>query len=287
MVRLLQIAGIGALLIAGVFLASLNPWRPLGLFHLGISQDPEATKFLSAPGAVTRFNTGKDSQVSDDQDKTPPLVKQAQTLESIINPRVPPPTPVTTASARSPSTTVLRPPSTAKFDLIGISYLPSDPENSFAYIRLPDNTFQWVRQGSEVGHLTIKQVKHDSIICSDGQRLSEMKVEPVVDTASLLEGGTITAGSLPVSTRLNAEDEAGLDELVHRLKKELGTSKPNQADSGAASAKIDKLISEAKSAISEEEAQKLEKLGEQLSSSPEETRREVPRRMSPVRPLKQ
>ena len=287
MVRLLQIAGVGALLVAGVVLASLNPWRPVGLLHLGISSDPDATRFLNAEGAVARFNARKDSQVSDDQDKTPPLVKQAQTLESILNPRVPPPAAAAAASTRAPSTAVLRPPSSAKFELIGISYLPPDPENSFAYIHLPDNTFQWVRQGSEVGHLTIKQVKQDSIICSDGQRLSEMKVGPVVDTASLLEGGGITAGSPPVSARLNAEDEAGLNELVHRLKQELGPSKGNQADSGTASAKIDKLISEAKSSISEEEAQKLEKLGEQLNSSPEEKRREAMRRMSPVRPPKQ
>jgi hypothetical protein len=323
MVRLLQIAGIGALLVAGVVLASLNPWRPLRLLHLGISQDPEAAKFLNAEGAVTRFNTRKDSQVSDNQDKTPPLVRQAQTLESIINPRVSPTAPVTAANTRAPSTAVLRPPSPAKFDLVGISYLQSNPENSFAYIRLPDNTFQWVRQGSEVGHLTIKQVKNDSIICSDGQRMSEMKVAPAVDTASMLEVGAvpsdpaaaglfkgaaaqpvsqpgaraslsdrITAGSPAAFARLSAEEEASLRELANRVK-ELKAAKSNQVDSNATSAEVDKLISEAKSSrISAEEAQKLEKLGEQLvngtkDTSPEEKRRELPRRMSPPRPPKQ
>ena len=314
MVRLLQIAGVGALLVAGVVLASLNPWRPLNFLHLGISQDPEAAKFLNTEGADTRLDTRKDSQASGDQDKTSPLVRQAQTLESIINPRVPPTAPATTVSARTPSTAVLRPPTAAKFDLVGISYLQSDPESSFAYIRLPDNTYQWVRQGSEVGHLTIKQVKNDSIICFDGQRMSEMKVEPTVDTASLLEVGAvpsgpaatglfkgaaaqpvsqpgaraslsdrITAGSSPLSARLSAEDEASLNELAHRLK-ELKATKPNQIDSNAASAEMDKLISEAKSSrISAEEAQKLEKLGEQA----EEKRREAMRRMGPPRPPKQ
>jgi len=315
MVRLLQIAGVGALVVAGVVLASLNPWRPLGFLRLGISQDPEAVKFMNAQGAVTQFNTRKDSQVPDDQDKIPPLERQARTLESIINPRIPPPTQTSVATTnRGPTTPVLKPPVSANFTLIGISYLPSDPESSFAYIRLPDNTFQWVRQGNEVGHLTIKQVKNDSIICFDGQKMSEMKVEATVDTASLLEGGSapsdptatmlkgtvsqpvsqpgvraplsdrITAGSSPALANLTAEEEASLRELANRVK-ELKASKSNQADSNATAAEIDRLISEAKSSrISPEEAQKLDKLGEQA----EEKRREAMRRMGPPpRPPKQ
>lgn len=323
MVRLLQIVGVGALVLAGLFLASLNPWRPLRFLHLGITQDREAEEFLAAPSAVTRFNTLKDSQVSDNQPTTPPLVQQAQTLESIINPRVPQTsqTPVTPTNVRAPGTPPPPPRSTAKFDLVGISYSQFNPESSFAYIRLPDNTYQWIQQGSEIGHLTVKQVKNDSIICSDGQRISEMKVEATIDTASILEVGAasaeptasgllqgsvaqpasppgvraplsdrITAGTSPASARLSEEDEAGLNELVHRLKELKGT-KPDQADSNTA-AEVSKLISEIKSSrVSPEEAQKLEKLGEQLNGardpSAEEKRRELMRRLNPSRPPQQ
>jgi len=319
MVRLLQIVGVGAFVFAGLVLASLNPWRPLRLLHLGITQDREAEEFLAAPSAVTRFNTLKDSQVSDNQPTTPPLVQQAQTLESIINPRVPTAqTPVTPTNVRAPGTPPPPPRTTAKFDLVGISYSQSNPESSFAYIRLPDNTYQWIRQGSEIGHLTVKQVKNDSILCSDGQRISEMKVEPTIDTASILEvgaasaeptasglfrgtavppaspsgvrtplSGRITAGTSPASAPLSEEDEAGLNELVHRLK-ELKGAKPDQADSNTA-AEVSKLISEIKSSrVSAEEAQKLEKLGEQLNGardpSAEEKRRELMRRLNQSRP---
>lgn len=315
MVRLLQIVGVGALIVAGIVLVSVNPWRPLGLFNLGISQDPKAGEFIQSPGAVNVFNESRDSQPSNGQEQDPPLVQQAKTLESILNPRVPETGPAQAPVTSRKDTPVVKPPaSTAKFDVVGISYLASDPVNSFAYIRLPDNSYQWIRQGSEVGHLTVAEVKVDSIVCSDGK---EIKVESTVATGSILEGGAavisepetpgvlkgklvspgtrpslhsplssrITAGRAPASTPLNAEDEANLNELVQRLK-EINAAKAGQADSNGASAEMDKLISEAKaSRMSPEEAQKLDKLGEELDKAnnlpPEEKRREAMRRVGP------
>lgn len=320
MVRLLQIIGVTALVFAGLVLASIK-W-PLATFHLGLSQDREAAEFLDAPTAVARFNSRQDSHAVDNQDKTPLLVRQAQTLEGILNPRVPPPAPAASSTA---SQTLAAPkplaPSTAKFDLVGVSFSPADSASSFAYIRLPDNNYQWLQQGSEVGHLIVKEIKADSIICSDGQRLSEMKVELTVDTADILETGAaaaapaasdrITAGASPLSARLTGQDEASLNELVHRLKKELGKPKADQADANTPpaekSAAVGKLITEYKSSrVSPEEAQKLDKLGEQLNDAndkqndkpgdkqsdkpsdkqAEEKRRELMRRMSQPRPAK-
>jgi hypothetical protein len=295
MVRLLQIVGIAAFVLTGFVLASLKwPVQPLGL---GVTQNPQVVSFLEEPGAVTRFNDGKDSQVADDQsDKTPPLVRAAQTLEEIINPRIVPAEASTAKTETRITPTFVKPltPSTAKFNLVGICYSPANPENSFAYIRLPDNEYQWVQQGSEVGHLTVKQIKNASIVCFDGKNLNEMTVEPTVDTASILETGgvapeadRITGGSpaAPGSTHLTGQDEASLSELVHRLKQELQKdSKSEQADANTAggekAAEVGKLISEYKSSrVSPEEAQKLENLGEQLNgnknSSAEEKRREL------------
>lgn len=311
MIRVLQITGVVALILAGLVLASIK-W-PVPPLHMGLARDREAGEFLDAPTAVSRFNSRQDSQVPDNQDKTPLLVRQARTLEGIINPRVSLPASTAAASAAPGTATAPKPlsPSTAKFDLVGVSYSPSDPANSFAYIRLPDNTYEWVPQGSEIGHLIVKQVKADSIICSDGQRPSEMKVEPTVDTASLLETGIaataspasdrITAGTSPLSGRLTGQDETSLNELVHRLKNELGKApKIDQGDSNTAptekAAAVGKLITEYKSShVSAEEAQKLENLGEQLNGANEkqndkqmeEKRREILRRMSQPRSPKQ
>jgi len=304
MVRMVRIIGVAALTGTALMLASIKwPVRPL---HLGITPDRDARQFLEGPSAVTRFNGRQDSnEVSGNQDKTPPLVKQAQMLEEILNPRIP----QAAASVPAPNARIPAPPvkpvaSSAKFDLIGISYSPSDPTSCFAYIRLPDNTYQWICQGSEIGHLTIKQVKSNSIICLDGQRMSEMPVESTIDTASLLETGAgssasdrITAGVSPLSARLTGQDEASLNELVQRLKQELQKeNKSNQADSNAVStekaAAAGKLITDYKSSlVGAEEAQNLENLGEKLSGAKdnqiEEKRREILRRLSPPRSPKQ
>lgn len=300
MLRIARIVGVAALVFTGLVLASIKwPVHPL---HLGLTQDREAKEFLEKDSAVTRFNSRQDNnEVSANQDKTPPLVKQAQILEEILNPRVAQAAPVSAPNARGPTLPVQPPKSTAKFDLVGISYSVSDPGNSFAYIRLPDNTYQWIRQGSEVGHLTVKQVKSNAIVCFDGQRMNEMVVEPTIDTASILETGLkvpaldrITGGN---SARLTGQDEAGLNELVHRLKQELQKEgKSNQADSNAVSAEkaaaAGKLITEYKSSqVGAEEAQNLEKLGEKLNGAKdnpvEEKRRELLRRMSQPRSPKQ
>ncbi len=305
MVRMVRIIGVATLVCMGLVLGSIK-W-PVRSLHLGITQDRESTEFLQRDSAVTRFNSRQDNtEASNSQDKTPPLVKQAQMLGEILNPRVPqaPPGPAASSTPRGPTTPVPPKPS-AKFDLVGISYSPSDPGDSFAYIRLPDNTFQWIRPGSEIGHLVVKQIKGHSIICSDGQRMSEMTVEPAIDTASILEtganpaaSGRITMGTPSVSgSRLTGQDEASLNELVHRLKQELQKeNKSNQADSNTAStdkaAAAGKLITEYKSSlVGAEEAQNLEKLGEKLNgpkdNQAEEKRRELLRRMSQPRSPKQ
>jgi len=294
--------GLAALVFTGLVLASIK-W-PVDLLHLGIAQDRGVKQFLEGPGAVTRFNTRNDNQVPDNQDKTPLLVRQAQTLEGIINPREPQAAAVSVPQTvtRGPATPPPPPQSSAKFELFGISYSPSNPTSSLAYIRLPDNTYEWVMQGSEIGHMVIKQVKNDSIICFDGKRMSEMTLEPAIDTASILETGAvsvasdrITDGASPLSPRLTGQDAASLNELVQRLKQELQKdSKSDQAGSNAAPAEkaaaAGKLITEYKSSlVSPEEAQNLEKLGEQLNGAKdskmmmEEKRRELMRRLGQPR----
>lgn len=319
MVRLLRISGVAALALAGLVLVSiLGPVRPLGL---GITADQGAARFLDSPSAVERFRILQGDQAPDTQDTTPAVVREAEALADIINPRAvatPNPGPVTPKPTQGP--VVSKPvPSTAKFGLIGVCHSPSDPQNSFAYIRLPDNTCQWVKQGSQVGHLTVQEIRDGSILCLDGQQMNEMPVESLVDTASLLETGkasslpvvsTLGAGgtprpglptpspdrttvsvSSPASSRLTEQEQQGLSDLVQRLRQELqsGRAGDSNATPGQRTAAIGKLISEYKSSrVSPEEAQKLESLGEQLNEGqidPAEARRqELLKRLGQSRP---
>jgi hypothetical protein len=302
MVTIVRIVGVAALILAGLVLALL--WGPFHPFGLGAPDNQGAKDFLSAPSAVETFNKSRVAGASASGDKTSPLVKQALALEEVMRPRVE----VAQASSNRGGPT---PPSpvkpVVKFNLIGISYSASDPHASFAFIRLPDNTYQWIQPGSVVGHQTVKEIKGGSIVCTDGQRDSEISVEATPNTASLLETGAATpvaaasglpspavrpatfpGGRPPVpdpasaaakpapvdSGRLSEQEKARVDELANRLKERLqkspGSGQPDSNTAAQDQAAVDKLISEFKSSrVSAGEAQKLDNLGEQLNGATE------------------
>jgi len=300
MVNTLRITSVVAVLIAAVLLilvAAPKSLVPNLLAKFAVGGDEEVDRILSAPSVVDRI---RDSQGDKGKpDTTPALVKQAEIFANILNPPEPAPRP---EGGRRPPTTrgprPLRPPVTsAKFDLVGTTYLPSNPEMSFAYVQLPDNTQQWLRQGDEVGHLTVREIRSGSIICWDGQNDVEMVALPVPETASVLEVGgaspidTEQAQSVSVPQRsgritgppvshpwrpnrvtgaangeVDAEARARLEELANRIKESTGPGSGLSPEDRAAMVK--KLMSEYnESRVSPEEAEKVEDLGKELSES--------------------
>jgi hypothetical protein len=93
-----------------------------------------------------------------------------------LNPPPPPPAQASPAVARSASQPAPPAPVTPKFNLVGTSFYATRPELSLALIDEPGKGFNWVRQGSSVGHLTIEQIKDGSITIKDSQGSSEMAV---------------------------------------------------------------------------------------------------------------
>lgn len=300
MVSTLRITSVAAVIIAGLLLvlvAGPKSLVPKLLAKFAIGSDEEIDRILEAPSVVDMFRENQGSRSVDTKNATPPLVSQAEAFARIINP----PKPVSDTSTKNPpDRKTLRPPTpvpvSSRFALVGTSYVASDPEGSFAYIRLPDKTHQWVRKGDEVGHQVIKEIKHGAIVYSDGHSDVEMIVEDIPETASFLEGGYVTAPPVekdeqgkapaqPVSGRItgrpvprpwgresadpNLDDvrRDNMDELVDRIRKAkaAGTGLDHQ------SAEIQKLIAEYKadksSRVSEEEAEKLDDLGRELNES--------------------
>jgi hypothetical protein len=317
MIGTLRITSVAAVILAGVVMASVV--GPVSLLGFGVRDDTQVAKFLDGPSAVDRFKERHGDKAQDNQDTTPPLVKQAELFANIINP--PASAPAQTRSTPAPAPRrpkVPGPPApSAQFGLVGTSYSPNADE-SFAYVRLADNTYQWVRPGDEIGHIVVKQIKNGAIVCWDGSRDAEMAVEPVPETASLLETGgaattPVTSGFHPpaaVETRthpmkvipssassrlpaagaprpspyLTEEDHQALGDLVERLKK-------LDMDPASRAAAVNELISELKSSrVSPEEAEKLESLGQELNENDdklrEERRRELLRRLSSPRPAR-
>ncbi|MBP7051820.1 MAG: hypothetical protein KBE65_12470 [Phycisphaerae bacterium] len=319
MIQTLRITGVAAVAFAGVILASLL--GPVSLIRLDDSRNEKMDKIITAPGAVDRFQS---QHTGDDQvgpDTTPPLVKQAESFKDIIDPPAPPvaeapkapPTGRGTTTAKSP------PAGSQKFTLLGTSYSPSNPGSSFAYIRFVDNTCQWVECGSEVGHDVIKEIREDSIVCSDGRRDTVLFVEVVPDRVSLLEADgevlpsdaaatpepiEVRAVDAPPSRprmpnrvaphgagRLTLSEQGALGDLASSLKKLRGVPGEGVGADANRAAAVERLISEFKSSrVSPEEARNLENLsGETTGESergPEPPTREFIRKLNTARPPK-
>lgn len=300
MVSTLRITSVVAVVIAGLLLvlvAGPRSFVPKMLEKFAIGSDEEVDRILQAPSVVKLWQASQEGR-NTKRETIPPLVSQAEAFARIINPpkAATPPGGGQTRIPGKPRTAKPPVPTSSKFTLVGTSFIASDPQSSFAYVRLPDETYQWVRRGDAIGHQTVKEIKHGSIIYSDGHGDVEMAVEAVPATASVLEGGAAAAApaaaaveTVPARSaggritgrpvprpwtrgddpRLEAAKREKLDELMERLKKDNGAgSTPEER-----AAEMDRVISEYKkreaSRLSTEDAEKIEDLGRELDESEE------------------
>ena len=309
MIQTLRLTGVAAVAFAGLVLASVL--GPVSLIRLDDKNDQRMGKVLGSPGAVERFHDLHGDKSTGNQDTTPPLVRQAELFKDILDPKLPPPAAAVQAHTPAPRVNpIVKPVSTtAKFTLIGTSYSPSNPISSFAYVRFPDNTYQWIQCGSEVGHMVIKEVREGSVICWDGHRDSEIAMEVVPDRVSLLEtddvaaSSSATAVSQPVEVKvtgiptnrpgfsnrptppqaqsampsLNEGEHKAMSEIVDRLRQlqNLPGSDGNAVTEAERLALASKMIAELKSSrVSPQETRKLENLGDEATHDSERIREE-------------
>ncbi len=320
MIKTLRITSVAAVIFAAVVLASVLGFRrPIAFLHLnlGTGGDKQVEKILSGPSAVDRFKE-KSIKGTNPEDTTPPLVKAATLLEGIINPRDEAAPPTLRNPPAKPTGRPVPPVAVStKFELLGICY-SSDAKTSLAYIRLPDGAYQWAGPGSEIGHLTIKEIHQSSIVYVDGGRDVEMPVVAPPETANLLEASntsvtpepslprptvgakavgspvkpTVAAspkavpGTTLPSAQISKEEQENLSQFGDRLKIAGG------ADSLDRDALNSKLISEYKSAqANPTEAGKVENPSEpsaagndaSKSAVSEESRRQFLRKLSKPR----
>ena len=255
MIKTLRITSVIAVILAAVVLASVLGFRrPTAFLHLNLSTggDTQIEKILSGPSAVDQFKEKVGGHGPEKADTMPPLVKEATVLEGIINPREEvrlrpdgPQPPRATPGGKPPVAV------SAKFDLLGICYSP-DGTTSLAYIRLPDSTYQWVGLGSEVGRLTIKEIRRNSIVCIDGGRDVEMPVVAPPETANLLEAESASATPEPSLPRPPVGAKAAASPVKPPV-----TASPKMAPG----------TSLPSAQISKEEQENLSQLGDRLKSS--------------------
>ena len=207
MVSTLRIAGIVAVVLAGLLLASVTGFASIKT--LNAQTDEELGKVLRAPSVVERFQERQGDIEQSRQEAINPLVKEAEIYSTILNPPAPPQPPrVVVRDPGRPSREVAGPVVTsAKFDLLGTCYSAAGQADCLAYIQMRDGkTSQWVRVGDVIGHMTIKEIRSDSIVCWDGNGDVPLSIPQRINQADFLEGGAGAAVSNTVEVAPSSDD---------------------------------------------------------------------------------
>ncbi len=185
MIRLLHIAGVAAILAAGsLFGVSVQQW-------CGETQPHGST--WDSPGAVQAFRESTGGLKPDGTERTSPLVKQAEAFASCLVPAQPAKkveAPLTGQATALPTLPIRPVAASAKFKLVGTSYYPNQPKRSMALISEPDlgaDSERWVKEGSQVEHFVIHEIRHGLIVYRDGDNLREMAVESGMSAPSLVQ----------------------------------------------------------------------------------------------------
>jgi hypothetical protein len=156
------------------------------VFGLGLCErnrdDAQLETILGCPSAIDKFRQDADDNHSLGE-RTSPLVAQAEALAAYLNPPKSPDKPSALALMASnlPAVPVIRPAApSVKFMLVGASYYPNQPGWSMALIAelgAAEGSERWVKEGSQVGHFVIHEIRHGAIVYRDGDNLREMAVE--------------------------------------------------------------------------------------------------------------
>lgn len=215
MLKALRIASIAAAISAIVVLAAVA--------FLGLQGDPEIESFLAKEGVVEQFR--KKSQTAPAKtDAVSPLEQAAKAFALRIDPPPPPPPP----KPVEPPKPVVKPPvaqptpprppenkqptMSAKFTLVATARYPDHPEKSMALLKNVQNEYKWYRQGEQVGHLEIHEIKDGSIVLYQGGKLnSELFMPAPPPTPSLLKSdaslASAPAGPSSVTASLESAGE--------------------------------------------------------------------------------
>ena len=149
----------------------------------------EEADILDGPGVMELFKQHNGDREPAPQDRATPLVVQAGVFASHLNPPEPAQAAKVASTSRpsvllhadSKTTPPIRPAApSVHFKLHGTSYYPNQPERSMALIAERSgagDAARWVKEGSQVGHFVIHEIRASAIVYRDGEQLREMAVE--------------------------------------------------------------------------------------------------------------
>jgi hypothetical protein len=162
------------------FCAVAGVFAVLGLLAGGWNRpDPALEGILDGPGVVERFRSSEGSKPSGAA-QVAPLIASAQELALHLNP--PPPEPPAAQATPEPvtrSTDVKPVISSVNFKLVATSYYEGRPDKSMALLSELGGTDggRWVREGTQVGHFTVHEIRQGMVVLRDGDNVRELAVE--------------------------------------------------------------------------------------------------------------
>jgi hypothetical protein len=188
MIKTLKITSIVVPVLAAAFVVFLAVY--------GLRKNELIEKFLASPGAAEKFkNLASKSEKT--QDAISPLIKQAQNFALRIDPPPPPKPPEPkepkeVAKKPEPKTKPKPTPKktniSSKVSLLATCRYENAPDRSLAMLKTVAEGNKWFRQGEQVGHLTIHEIKDGSVVLyKDGRKNSEISVPVQNTTKSLLK----------------------------------------------------------------------------------------------------
>ena len=187
---MLYIAGVCAILAAGAVCTLCARQRR--------AVDSHVAAVLGGPSAVEVFGVRAREDGQDVEGQVPPLVAQAQVLAAYLDPPEPPPAPPAPALPAEPKVVAKTPPplkrpergkvrppvrpqrSSLNFLVRATSYYASCPDKSMALIAEvggKDGSERWVRQGHELGHFVVHEIRPSAVVFRQGQDLREAALE--------------------------------------------------------------------------------------------------------------
>jgi hypothetical protein len=171
-----RILGVAALLGAGVV---------LGLSLAGACDEEKQVQDVWGPSAIERFQQAAET-LEPVKEKSPLLV-QAEILAAYLKPQAPiltaSPNPKPTRQADVRLSPAVSPPAPSpRFILYATSYYPQRPERSMALISEAsgaDGHRRWVREGDQIGHFVVQEIRRGSILCrtSGDEQVHEVAME--------------------------------------------------------------------------------------------------------------
>jgi len=197
------------------------------VFRLWLSErnrdDPHFKEIWSALGAIQAFQERSRGDTIAGREVVSPLLSQAQAFALYLNPPAlavaerpkEPPSDSGTSSQMDevPRTRPAAP--SAKFTLRATSVYPSQPGRSMALISEVgslEGSERWVKEGSQVGHFVIHEIRQGAIVYRDGDQLRAMTVDVAAAPRSLVRDirpGSRTASAAVEGPGVVAPTSAG------------------------------------------------------------------------------